>query len=63
MNLVKIHHQLANLSQIELAQKTGIDQSVLSKIERGQIPVSDEKKILISKALDLNITKLFPHIK
>jgi transcriptional regulator with XRE-family HTH domain len=63
MNLVKIYRHLANLSQIELSEKTGIDQSVLSKIERNQIPISCDKKTLISKALNVDLKILFPYDK
>jgi transcriptional regulator with XRE-family HTH domain len=46
------------ISQIELSIKTNMKQSQISKIENGLRKVSGEELVLISKALQVPISKL-----
>jgi transcriptional regulator with XRE-family HTH domain len=46
-------------SQLEVAQKTGIHESRLSRIVRGHSEPSDDEKKLIARALGKPVTQLF----
>ena len=61
VNLIRIHRQLQNLTQCDLGQKAGLDQSVISKIEKGFIKVSSERRVRIALALGLKESILFPN--
>ncbi len=63
MNLIRIHRQLQNMTQYDLGRKLGLDQSIISKIEKGLIKVSPELKSRIASALGLKETVLFPDNK
>ena len=54
--LIKEKRLENNLSQEELANKVGIDQSDLSKIERGQLNPSIKMVNRIAKGLDSNLS-------
>ena len=58
MNL-KVARVIRNLNQYDLAQKTGIFQSVISQIELGyRIPTVEERR-KISKALRISQKEIF----
>ena len=46
------------LSQTALAKATGLDQSAISRIERGQRTVTVEQLVLIARALDVSADEL-----
>ena len=63
MNLVRVHRQLQNMTQYDLGRKLGLDQSIISKIEKGLIKVSPELQTRIASVLGLEKTVLFPDAK
>lgn len=48
----------ADLRQVDVAAKTGIEQSTLSRIEKGLLKLSFEDAVAISKACGLRLTSL-----
>lgn len=48
------------ITQLTIAQKTGIPESRVSKIVRGHIAASDTERKLIAKALRKPVAELFP---
>ena len=46
---------LAGLTQPQLGLKAGIRTTALSKVERAEVPLSDDKAAAIAKALELSI--------
>ena len=63
MNLVRIHRQIQGMSQFDLGRKIGLDQSVISKVERGEIKLNSEKMSLIARTLGVSENVLFPQEK
>jgi transcriptional regulator with XRE-family HTH domain len=61
MNLVRVHRHLQNMTQYDLGRKLGLDQSVISKIEKGLMKVSPELQNRIASVLGLEKTVLFPN--
>jgi transcriptional regulator with XRE-family HTH domain len=60
MNL-KVARQIARLTQRELAERAGVDDSLISRLERGQRPqVSYESAVRIARALNVDPKELFP---
>ena len=55
--LLKELRNRAHLTQLELANKVGIDPSYVSKLERGADPPAREKVLAIAEALDLTKTE------
>lgn len=55
---IQKYRKIKNLSQESLARKSGIDRTYISDIEKGNRNVSIGIIEKISKALDINITKL-----
>ncbi|MFO7807067.1 MAG: helix-turn-helix transcriptional regulator [Candidatus Moraniibacteriota bacterium] len=49
-----------NMSQDVLRLKTGINNAIISRIERGLLLASDDQKERIARALDYEIDWLFP---
>jgi transcriptional regulator with XRE-family HTH domain len=47
------------LSQADLADRTGIEQQTISKIERAEISPSDEIKVAICAALRYEVSTIF----
>ena len=60
---VKIERLKANVKQWELAQKAGVECSMLSKIETGRKRPSPSIKKAIAKALNKPVNFLFPNTK
>lgn len=48
----------AHLNQMELAEKTGINKSVLNRIEKGSRPARDTELASIAKATDVSVDYL-----
>lgn len=48
-------------TQEALADLIGVDQSTISRIERGQFPLSDTMKFKIAGALGVTLDELFPY--
>lgn len=60
MNL-KVARRIARLTQRQLAERAGVDPSLISRLERGQRPqVSHESAVLIARALNVEAEDLFP---
>lgn len=55
---IKYMREIANLSQIELAEKTGITQSTISHLEKGDISPSIATLQKIAKVLHCSVTEL-----
>lgn len=50
-NRLREIRELANLSQVELAKRAGIDRSRLSMFENGHVDLSDEQKLALTNTL------------
>jgi transcriptional regulator with XRE-family HTH domain len=55
---IQRYRKMQNLSQESLARKSGIDRTYMCDIEKGNRNISLRIIEKISKALDINITKL-----
>lgn len=53
------HH--AGLHQADLARAVGVSQQVISQWEGALSRPSDERRILLARALNLNVTELFAY--
>lgn len=51
---IKRHRELLNLTQLDLAEKIGINNSVLSRIEAGKRPVEDSELVLFADFFDVD---------
>ena len=56
---IQKYRKIRNLTQEQLAEKIGIDQKNISKIENGNNYPTAENLTLIAKALDVEIYELF----
>ncbi len=56
---IKHYRKIKNLTQEKLSEISGISRDYLSEIERGKKTPSLKRLILIAKALDVEIYKLF----
>ncbi len=56
---IKHYRKIRNLTQEKLSEISGISRDYLSEIERGKKTPSLKRLILIAKALDVEIYKLF----
>lgn len=63
MNFLKIMRQVRGLSQIELAKRTGIANTWISKVEAGAAIPSDDQKKKIARVLGCQIKLVFPKIE
>ena len=63
MNFLKTLRQVRGISQIELGERTGIDNTWISKIERGEAIPSEEQKKKIARELKCQIKLVFPKIE
>lgn len=59
--LVRDRRLALNLTQVQLAAATGIDQGTISRIEQGKAPFTDEQKLALAMALQTSIAALFPY--
>lgn len=57
----KLRKRRGSLTQEKLAKLIGSDQSTISRIERGQLPLSDEMKWKLAGALGVRVEELFPY--
>lgn len=53
---------LKGLTQSALAEKAGVTQSIISALESGSRGATDQTRIRISRALDINPHILFPYV-
>lgn len=51
----------AGLTQVDLARSTGISQQLISQYEGGLVRPTDERRILLARALGTTIAELFPY--
>lgn len=58
MNNLKHYREKAGLSQGELAEKTGIEQSMISRAELGTRDLPGQKWKALAKALECSIDEL-----
>jgi len=58
-NLIKVERARYNLSQTDLAEKCGVTRQTIYAIENGKFTPSVILAFKISKALHINIEKLF----
>lgn len=61
--MIKFYRKIANLTQEELAEKTDLDNTYLSDLERGKCTVAAHHLIRIAKALDIQVGDLFPDVR
>jgi transcriptional regulator with XRE-family HTH domain len=58
---IKLARKVAHMTQKQLAQKAGVDPSLISRLERGQRPhASHETVIKIARALGVEAADLAP---
>ncbi len=57
----RLRSQRGSITQEDLAHLCGSDQSTISRIERGQVALSDEMKWKIAGALGTTVDTLFPY--
>lgn len=60
VNQMKLKRFLKGKSQDQFSQETGIDQSRISRIERGFAVAKDDEKRALAHALSAAIEDLFP---
>lgn len=68
MHISKLAHRrrMLNMSQIELSKKTGLTQSMISRIERGDIKFSNmtvANAVSLAKGLDTTVEELYDECK
>jgi transcriptional regulator with XRE-family HTH domain len=63
MNKLKLVRFLKEIPQWDLALKLGMSQAQVSNIERGRIEVGRDLKIKIARALEVDVTEVFPEEK
>lgn len=56
---IQKYRQFRGLDQKQLAEKTGLSESVISKLERGHENISINNLIEISEKLDITLEELF----
>jgi transcriptional regulator with XRE-family HTH domain len=58
---LRIARRTARLTQVQLAERSGVDQRVISKIETGIVRKPEyETVVRLSRALNVEPEKLFP---
>ena len=57
--IIKAHRKKRSLTLVQLADKTGIDQGNLSRIEQGKQSLTNETMTLLAEAFDLTLSQLF----
>ncbi len=57
----RVRKRRGDLSQERLGKLCRTDQSTISRIERGKLPLSDEMKWKIAGALGVTVDELFPY--
>ena len=56
---IKYYRKEANLTQEQLAEKVGVHQTYIGKLETGKINASTKQLFIISKALKVDMKDLF----
>lgn len=51
----------AGLTQADLARRTGITQQLISQYEGGLVRPTDERRIVLARALGTTVADLFPY--
>jgi transcriptional regulator with XRE-family HTH domain len=59
--LVKARRKQLGLSQVVLAERAGLAQNTVSRIEAGEIGTTDRTRIAIAEALGSRARLLFPY--
>lgn len=59
---VRLLRELAGLTQTELAERAGLEQTQISGVERGARRISDTVRVRIARALDVDPHQLFPYL-
>ena len=54
-NSIKYWREKRKVSQVELAEKVGIDRPMLSKIESESVPVDPDDRLALKIARELNV--------
>lgn len=60
MNHMKFFRLFSDMSQDDLSQQTGINQTRISRIERKIVTPNDMEKKLLARALDKDPKAVFP---
>lgn len=60
-NLVKDARIYRNMSQKELAEKSGLSLDIIQKYESGQIATTGKAASMIAKALDIPMLRIHPN--
>lgn len=55
---IRYLRMLKNMSQLELAEKTGVDRSTISRIENNEVETTVDNAIKIAEALNVSILDL-----
>ncbi|MEY9876664.1 transcriptional regulator with XRE-family HTH domain [Streptacidiphilus sp. MAP12-33] len=58
--LIRQHRQAAGLSQVQLAERAGIDHKTVSRAENGVYAVSIDQVARIARALGVSSSELLP---
>lgn len=58
--LIRTHRQAAGLSQLQLADRAGIDNKTVSRAENGVFAVSIDQLARIARALGISSSELLP---
>ena len=58
MNRLQYFRERANLTQAELSQKTGVDQGLISRVEKGIKDLTGQRWRVIAEALDCSVDEL-----
>jgi len=60
MNKIKFLRRISGVTQDTVAEKTGIDRSTVSRIERGFRRPTEEQKTKLSEFFDMESETVFP---
>jgi transcriptional regulator with XRE-family HTH domain len=59
--LVRTRRSELGLSQVELAERAGLAQNTVSRIEAGVIGTTDRTRVALAEALEMRARLLFPY--
>ncbi len=62
VNPIRIYRELSEMTQPELARATGINQRVISRLERGERQPTLDHLVALSKALRIPADRLYPKL-
>lgn len=60
---VRALRELRDWTQTDLAEAASVPQSTVSRIETGSRQISDEVRVKVAKALNVDPHKLFPYVE